>query len=284
MKKFIAAMLICILSTTLGAVPPATAAGTAGTANAAVPASLERAPVRAVHPAGLPAGFDPGGHLHGTPGAAKARGVTNDIQSGNWAGYALPSAAGGSTGVSSQWQQAGLTCTDPNSVTYVSFWVGLDGLNSPSVEQTGTLGVCNGTTAQYYAWYEMYPDPPVYFDNPVVGGELMFGSVVYNGNDSYTMTIHGINYEWTQSVTITRPGLQRSSAEVITEAPSSGGGVLPLADFKRAWYRTSAADGNWLGAQNPTKITMVDPAGVVKATTVGMTPQGGFFNYWQAST
>src|SRR5512142_934345 len=216
---------------------------TAGTANAAVPAHPDGAPAaRVVHPAGLPPGFDPGGHHRSAPGGGArpnggTNGVTNDIQSGNWAGYVLPSAAGGSTGVSSEWQQAGLTCTDPNAVTYVSYWVGLDGLSSPSVEQTGTLGVCNGTTASYYAWYEMYPDPPVYYSDQVYGGELMFSAVIYNGNDSYTLNLQGLNLNWAESVTITRPGLARSSAEVITEAPSSGGGILPLADFTRAWYR-----------------------------------------------
>ena len=62
---------------------------------------------------------------------------------------------------------------------------------------------------------------------------------------------------WTQTITKNQTGLDRSSAEVITEAPSSdSGGVLPLADFGTINYSTSSANGSSLGSQNPVQIIM----------------------------
>ena len=40
---------------------------------------------------------------------------------------------------------------------YSSFWVGIDGYSSSSVEQLGTDSDCAGNTPDYYAWWEMYP-------------------------------------------------------------------------------------------------------------------------------
>ena len=77
----------------------------------------------------------------------------------------------------------GLTKNSP----YAAFWDGLDGYNSGSVEQTGTIGYCSGATAKYYAWYEMYPAGSVVYSQPVAPGDEISASVVY----STTTTITG---------------------------------------------------------------------------------------------
>src|SRR5438874_12384438 len=70
-------------------------------------------------------------------------------QSLNWSGYA---ATGGRfTKVSAKWTAPKVTCSGTN--TYSSFWVGLDGDGSNSVEQTGTASYCQGGSASYFAWY-----------------------------------------------------------------------------------------------------------------------------------
>ena len=56
---------------------------------------------------------------------------------------------------------------------------------------------------------------------------------------------------WTHSTVQNETGLARSSAEVITEAPSSSSGVLPLADFGTVSYSTSSANGTSLGSAEP---------------------------------
>ena len=247
----------------------------------------------AVHPTGLPAGFNPGGRAHATssatPHAHAAHGAVSNttLDTPNWSGIVEYGASGSYTSVSDEWQQASLVCTT-DSVQYVSFWVGLDGFNGSSVEQTGTLGICDGTTPEYYAWYEMYPAAPVYYNETVEAGILYFGSVVFSGTDTYTLTLQGIDgTPWKQTTVVNESGLANASAEVITEAPSSSSGILPLADFQRAHYRVSYADGGYMGSaggQSPTSLVIVDSAGAAEDSTAGPGPYGGFYNDWIQST
>ncbi|HZP50745.1 G1 family glutamic endopeptidase [Actinocrinis sp.] len=244
--------------------------------------------VGTIHPRGVPAGFNPGGATNSVPGAlAKRAGtVRNAIATRNWSGYVSTGANGSYTGVSAQWRQSGLNCTDPNSVQYVSFWVGLDGFNGSSVEQTGTLGICDGTTPLYYAWYEMYPAPPVYYNVTVGPGNIMYGAVIYDGNDNYTLNLSLVNGNpFSESVTVNQPGLARSSAEVITEAPSISTGIAPLASFSPAWYRTAFANGAQFNVLNPTPLVIADAAGNLQDTTSSMnTGNSGFINTWISSS
>ena len=69
--------------------------------------------------------------------------------SGNWAGYAVTGEK--FTWVSASWIQPAATCS--SKTTYSSFWVGLDGDGSNSVEQTGSEVDCSGGRASYYGWY-----------------------------------------------------------------------------------------------------------------------------------
>jgi hypothetical protein len=66
---------------------------------------------------------------------------------------------------------------------YSSFWVGLDGYSSSSVEQTGSDTDCSGGRAVYYAWYEMYPNPSVSYSNTVRPGDQFNASVTYAGSN-----------------------------------------------------------------------------------------------------
>src|SRR5579884_4318905 len=75
-----------------------------------------------------------------------------DSTSTNWSGYAVT--GNRFTSVSASWTEPAVTCS---GTAYSSFWVGLDGDTSNTVEQTGTDADCSGSTPQYYAWYEMYP-------------------------------------------------------------------------------------------------------------------------------
>ena len=48
---------------------------------------------------------------------------------------------------------------------------------------------------------------------------------------------------------------------MITEAPSSSSGVLPLANFGTVNYSVSAANGTSLGTHSPVQIIMIDNSG-----------------------
>jgi hypothetical protein len=85
------------------------------------------------------------------------------------------------------------TVTDsvtPN--TYSSCWIGIDGYSSKTVEQIGTdSNVINGK-AEYLAWYEMYPKPPVYLDMKINAGDTISAEVNFLGNGMFQLSIKDV--------------------------------------------------------------------------------------------
>ena len=125
-------MAVAYAATSGHSAPPAVTSAAAGpdTANGA-----------RVQPGGI-------GHLIGPrtthPGARNATTIST-----NWSGYAATGGNGSFTSVSSSWAEPMGTCRSGNQ--YSSFWVGLDGYNSGSVEQTGSEVDCSGSTPHYYS-------------------------------------------------------------------------------------------------------------------------------------
>jgi len=255
----------------------------AGTASAATP----RHATTTVRPGEAEHGFRPGGLIHviGTRHVAGRNGGRTEAESTNWSGYAVTGADGAFSSVSSTWTEPTATCTSRQD-QYAAFWVGLDGYSSDSVEQTGTDSDCDGKTPDYYGWYEMYPADPVYFNNTVKPGDTISASVTFTGTETYTLTLTDSTQDWTQTEVINETGLDRSSAEVITEAPccTNSGGILPLSDFGTVTYGSSTANGTSLGSQSPTEIIMVDNSGRDKDSTSSISSGGGFSNTWIRSS
>ena len=196
--------------------------------------------------------------FHGAPMQLNPHGAAalppDTVSSTNWSGYAATGAKFNS--VSSSWVQPSVTCNSTKS--YSADWVGLDGDGDTTVEQTGTLAECIKASPRYSAWYEVYPDPPVYFSSAVTPGHQMSASVTANGAGSFTMTISDSTTGWSHTVTKTASGAKRASAEVIVEAPccSSGGATLPLANFGTVSFSKAQVDGSPIGMLGPTKIVM----------------------------
>ncbi len=203
------------------------------------------------------------GHGHGASANATST-------STNWSGYAATGS--GFTSVSTTFAQPAVDCTKGDG--YSSFWVGLDGYNSNSVEQTGTEADCSGGVASYSAWYEMYPKYPVTYRDAVRPGDSISESVTY-ASGSFTLTIADSTRGWSHSVTKKLRSAKRSSAEVIAEAPYSGG-VLPLADFGTVSFANSKVDGSTLSGFNPVGIDMVSSSGTPEATVSSLS--GGSFS------
>jgi Peptidase A4 family len=198
------------------------------------------------------------------------------VTSDNWAGYV---AVGGPfTGVSGTWVQPAIKCSSGDQ--YSSYWVGLDGFNSPTVEQTGTEADCDGRTAEYSAWYELYPAYPVTYSNVVKPGDHMAASVVFSGTDTYTFTVQDVTAGWTKTTAKASAGDERSSAECIVEAPYSGG-VLPLADFGTFTFGSCEVDGLPINSFTPITIQMTTSSGSPEATTSALSG-GGFSVTWNS--
>jgi hypothetical protein len=163
-------------------------------------------------------------------------GTRNDtVTSTNWSGYATQDASK-FTYVTGTWVQPAVTCNS-STTQYSSFWAGIDGYSSSSVEQLGTDSDCTGVNRpKYYAWYEMYPANSVDISTttyPVKPGDTMTASVSVSGT-SYTLKLTDATKGWTFSTTKTGSGLAQSSAELIAESPeicSLRCRLAQLADF-----------------------------------------------------
>jgi hypothetical protein len=260
--------------------------GMAGSASAATghPATTHARPivlsVRSLNPGGVMV-------RRGTLRSA-GRGIRGtEVESENWSGYAVTGADGAFSSVSASWTEPTGTCSHPRSDDYyAAFWVGLDGYSSDTVEQTGTLIWCDGSTPYYYGWYEMYPSALTTYSNTVRPGDAMSASVTFSGTETYTLVLKDATQGWTETYTANESGLDRSSAEVITEAPccTNSGGILPLADFGTVNYTASTDNGSSMGTQSPTEIIIVDASGRQEDSTSSISSSGAFSNTWIRST
>jgi hypothetical protein len=227
--------------------------------------------------------FTPGGLMIRPAGhvAGSAKAHLNQDESTNWSGYAVTGANGAFHSISASWVEPTGTCTS-RSAQYSSFWVGLDGFNSNSVEQTGTDVDCNGRTPVYYGWYETYPNPSYNFGDAISAGDTISASATYEGSNKYLLSLSDKTKGWTTTTTQTVSGAPRSSAEVIIEAPccTSSGGILPLADFGTINVSDSIVDGAAIGTLDPAEIIMIDSSGRDKDTVSALSSNENFSATW----
>jgi hypothetical protein len=218
----------------------------------------------------------------GTPLGAHS-GIRHQVESENWSGYAADS--GTYTSVSATWVQPKGTCSG-RSDKYSSFWVGLDGYSSSTVEQTGTDTDCDGSTPSYYGWYETYPNPSYSFGDTINPGDTISASVTYEGSDNFEYTLADETQGWSTSTQQTEPDAQLSSAEVIIEAPccTNSGGILPLADFGTVNFSNAQVDGSPIGDSNPEQIIMVDGNGNQQDSVSGLSDNENFSATWLRSS
>lgn len=262
-------MRVSLAALALASAPALTLLATSGTAQAA----------QASHPAAVRSG---GVNLRpvapGSTPLARHHGGLFNSTSTNWSGYAAHAST--YTTVSATWVQSTGSCTSANR--FSSFWVGLDGYNSNSVEQTGTDTDCSSGHPVYYGWYEMFPNPSFSFGSTVAAGDTMHASVSFASSNQFTLTLQDVTRGWTSRTTKTLSGAPRSSAEVIIEAPccTSSGGVLPLADFGTVHLSNALVNGSAIGNTSPDKITMVNSSGQDKDTVSSLSGGTAFSATW----
>jgi len=216
-----------------------------------------------------------------------------DGTSTNWSGYAVETSltspqSGAVSDVKGTWTVPSVTCG--STATYSSFWVGIDGYSSNSVEQTGTDSDCSGGSGVYYAWYEMYPKASQVISGLAVHpGNVISAEVRFNGSGSFTLILDNTSTGGHFSINLSSRKAARSSAEWIAEAPSSGG-VLPLANFGTVNFSNASATLKGVSgsisssAWQNDAITMVNSSGAVKAAVSGLGSGGSSFGVsWKSS-
>jgi len=234
----------------------------------------------------------PAGSAHVSPGGlanlmgvspAHTRGLRFEAQSTNWSGYA--GTTGRYTSVSAAWVQPAGTCSRGDQ--YAAFWVGLDGYTSTTVEQTGSEVDCVGRTAEYVAWFEMFPGPSENYSNTVKAGDHFTATVTYLSGEEFSLFISDTTQGWSHTTDASlgsTPSL--SSAEAIAEAPccTSSGGILPLTDFGTMSFTGTTANGAAIGnAGGLTEIIMIDSAGRDKDTISALSGGENFSATWLRS-
>jgi hypothetical protein len=164
--------------------------------------------------------------------------------------------------------------------------VGIDVANSGTVEQTGSEVDCHGSTPRYFAWYEMFPAFPVNFSNRVRPGDHFSASVTHKrGGSKYILVIKDSTQHWSHTVHKSLRGAKNSSAEIIAEAPSTGGGkVLPLANFGTMHFSNAKANGSKISRSRAFRIIMINNAGRPKDAVSSLSHGENFTVKWKRST
>jgi Peptidase A4 family len=196
-------------------------------------------------------------------------------------GYVVPGISGEFSQVYGSWFVPSITCSphSPNVVEAAAFWAGLDGDPSTTVEQAGTTSLCQSNgIANYSAWYEFYPGPPVPVLN-VHPGNIITVAVVCLSCSSVCLTIKDVTTRTAATACNPRGSDAFSSAECVVERPYLGTGFGWLAEFGTGYFgehytsipSTCFAETWGYGLQSfaslgAVGVTMVDGAGVVLAS------------------
>jgi hypothetical protein len=213
------------------------------------------------------------------------------VTSTNWSGYAVTGAKGSVTDVTASWIVPAIQGTCSSTNQYASFWVGIDGYDSNTVEQIGTDSDCQNGNPVYYAWYEFYPHWSYGVNNVAIHpGDVIAAEVSAGAKGLFTVSLTNLTTRESFSTSARMQNAQRSSAEWIVEAPWSGG-VLPLADFGTVSFGqryTSVRDTSFATVGGSTgsigsfpgniEITMVDDNGAIKAQPTDLTKDGSSFS------
>lgn len=195
----------------------------------------------------------------------------------NWSGYAVDGS--NATSVTATWTQpSALNCAAvPNS--WSSPWVGIDGDNSGTVEQTGTDSDCSHGVARYYAWWEMYPLSTVVIPSITVNPGDSFTATVSYAAGTFTLTLVDNTTHVPFTTTQTSSKAQRTSVEWIMEGPSHGN----LTDFGSIGFTdaTATIGGQTVTPSSPSAspITMVTNHGTDRAVP-GLTGVNAFDVNW----
>jgi hypothetical protein len=208
----------------------------------------------------------------------------------NWAGYAdTATKAQTFTKVSGSWTVPSVTCSAEDQIT--SDWVGLDGFNSNTVEQLGTISWCYRGTPTYFTWYEMFPANTVEVGTALKPGDKISASVTRTGT-SYALkltdaTTAGNNISVTKTCALAT--CKDTSAEWISERPSFSTGIVPQAHYNAfkltSGAQTASGTAGTIGTgPGVNAITMIDSTQAYNLGTVsGLTGGNSFSTTWKNS-
>jgi hypothetical protein len=217
-----------------------------------------------------PGRSEPHGHaLIGASAGSLPHDVTNGPLnwSSNWSGAIETGPGNVFTAVEGNWVVPAVqaSATDGASAS----WIGIDGVTSPSLIQTGTAqnsGPGWGGT-QYYAWVELLPGAPGIIGNSsgparVVPGDVMSASIVETSPNVWTIALDDTTQGWSfsQPFSYSTPG---TTAEWIEEAPTVNGTVSALAHYGSTTFSNLAIAGSNLSSALIYPTYLLSPSGAI---------------------
>jgi hypothetical protein len=235
---------------------------------------------------------------HGIGGHAVG---AHDAVSSNWAG--LMDTGTTFTGVGASWSVPTVKPTIPLEIS--GTWIGIDGGANdsyPGIIQTGTVQATGDGQTLYDAWYELFPQPPVYLGWNVNPGDQMsaFINQTFSGHWNLSISDASSRQSFSSAFTYAGPAL---SAEWIVEPPGDTfGGQATLPDFGSVTFSNLRVTGANLAVVLVDPVQLEDPlTGQVLASSSGLQTDdsvtvtyaeqgydlvgadGGFFNFGTAA-
>jgi Peptidase A4 family len=213
----------------------------------------------------------------------------------NWSGYADGSTtpkAGTFTQVGGSWTEPSVKCGAEDQLT--SDWVGLDGWNSTSFEQLGTLAWCFRGAPIYFAWWQMSSTGKglIRVGTTLKPGDKITASVTRSGKN-YTLKLTDATTpanSFTTKQTCPATKCPASSAEWIAERPGFGIGIAPLAHYNaftltRGTQTSNGKPGTIGSFATVNEITMIDATQTYSLNAVSSltSKNSSFSTTWQNS-
>ena len=127
-----------------------------------------------------------------------------------------------------------------------SFWAGLGGFQSASVEQAGVESACQGGRPTYWAWWEEAggaTSSGLLSRVLVHPGNTITATVVDLGGDRFAMAVTDATSNTTQSATASEAGSDDDSVECIAEDPSGSDNQVPYTDYGDVAFSSCLAGG-----------------------------------------
>jgi hypothetical protein len=171
-----------------------------------------------------------------------------------------------------------VTCTSTNSKS--SFWVGLDGAGTPTVEQVGVSTDCHNRHPTYQSWYEMFPEGVQYMFSVHPGDSLSMWVSQNSSGGIYELSVTDTTSGHTASFVESRlcpprKTCESTTAEVILEANNgtdlskftkvtfTGSTVIPRSGASGAFRTTSL----WNASESLMTGANGQPLATVSATS-----------------
>lgn len=189
------------------------------------------------------------------------------------------------TGISGSWTVPQIT-GNGTSESDDSAWIGIGGVSSPDLIQTGTLDTVDASgVATYYGFYELLPDSALLIRGfPVSAGDSMRANIQKTGTDTWSISLTDNTTGKNYSTSVTYSS-SLSSAEWIEEDPSGNSGLMPFDKFGSVSFSggltVAGGTSENLSQAVANPITLVTNAGTPLATPSALTAGGDGFTVTQ---